>query len=153
MNAVDAVNGLTESPLLGTLSQTQRAAIAGLSRIETYQAGHRLFDEGGVADRCWVVFSGCVMVDATAPSRGRVAVQGIGPGELVGWSWLVPPHRWHLGATVVSPTRAVVVDAVRLRALADADPELGYRLSLVLVGALLDRLQATRSRLLELQQD
>ena len=142
---------LDDLPLLAGLTPTHRAAVAGISTIETYEPGHRLFDEGGAADRCWVVLSGCVMIDATTPSSGRVALQSLGHGELVGWSWVVPPHRWHFGATVVSPTRAVVVDAVKLRELADADPELGYRVALVMVGALANRLQTTRIRLLDLQ--
>lgn len=140
-------------PLLASLSHTQRAAIAGVSRFETYEPGTRLFDEGGLADQCWIVLSGCVMVDTVVPPRGKVVLQSIGPGELLGWSWLVPPYRWHFGASVVSPTRALVIDTSELRALAEADPSLGYQLSLVLVDALLNRLQATRIRLLDLYRN
>ncbi|MEV6719176.1 Crp/Fnr family transcriptional regulator [Lentzea sp. NPDC051208] len=122
-----------------------------MSTVKTYESGHRLFDEGGIADRCWVVLSGCVMIDSMTPSSGRAALQSLGRGELVGWSWVVPPHRWHFGATVVTPTRALVVDAVRLRELADADPEFGYRIALIMVRTLADRLQTTRIRLLDLQ--
>ena len=142
---------LDNLPLLADLSPTQRAAVAGISTVETYEPGRRLFDEGGVADRCWVVLRGCVMIDSATPSSGRVALQSLGHGELIGWSWVVPPHRWHFGATVVSPTRAVVVDAVKLRQLSDADPELGYRVALVMVQALVGRLQTARMRLLDLQ--
>ncbi|GAB2817599.1 Crp/Fnr family transcriptional regulator [Lentzea nigeriaca] len=140
-------------PLLTRLSHTQRAAIAGVSRIETYEPGTRLFEEGGLADQCWVVLSGCVMIDTVVPPRGRITLQSIGPGELLGWSWLVPPYRWHFGATVVSPTRAAVVDTGALRVLADEDPALGYQLSLILIDALLNRLQATRIRLLDLYRN
>ncbi|MGW4213588.1 Crp/Fnr family transcriptional regulator [Lentzea sp. NPDC004789] len=140
-------------PLLTNLSHTQRAAIAGVSRIETYEPGIRLFEEGGLADQCWVVLSGCVMIDTVVPPQGRMVLQSIGPGELLGWSWLVPPYRWHFGATVVSPTRAAVVDTGALRTLADEDPALGYQLSLILIDALLNRLQATRIRLLDLYRN
>ncbi|MCP2250478.1 Crp/Fnr family transcriptional regulator [Lentzea aerocolonigenes] len=140
-------------PLLTRLSHTQRAAIAGVSRIETYEAGTRLFDEGGLADQCWVVLTGCVVIDTVVPPRGKVALQSIGPGELLGWSWLVPPYRWHFGATAVTSTRAAVVDTGALRVLADEDPALGYQLSLILIDALLNRLQATRIRLLDLYRN
>lgn len=144
---------LDSLPVFAKLSHTRRAAIAGVSRIVTYPPETRLFDEGGLADQCWVVVSGCIMVDTLAPGRDRVGVQSIGPGELVGWSWLVPPYRWHFGATVVSPTRAVVVDTAALRNLADDDPAFGYQLSLILIDALLSRLQATRIRLLDLSRN
>lgn len=140
-------------PLLANLSRTQRAAIAGVSRHETYEPGTRLIDEGRPADQCWVVTAGCVLVDADIPGNGRVGVQSIGPGELLGWSWLVPPYRWHFGATVVTPTSAVVIDVKQLRTLFEADPALGYQLSLVLIEALLNRLQATRIRLLDLYRN
>ncbi|MFJ8962554.1 hypothetical protein ACIRG5_24510 [Lentzea sp. NPDC102401] len=71
---------LDSLPLFAKLSHAQRAAIAGVSRVETYAQETRLFDEGGLADQCWVVVSGCVVVDALAPGRGRVGVQSIGPG-------------------------------------------------------------------------
>jgi len=137
-------------PLLAALSAGQRAALAGISRIEEYAEGTRLFDEGGPADRCWVLLSGCVAVDTPGPERDRVVIQSVGPHELLGWSWLVPPHRWHFGATVVRPTRAVVMDTDRLRVLAQEDTALGYRLSTALLDALLNRLQGTRIRLLDL---
>ncbi|GLY49840.1 cyclic nucleotide-binding domain-containing protein [Lentzea sp. NBRC 102530] len=139
-------------PLFTNLSHTRRAAIAGVSRITTYAAGTRLFEEGGLADRCRLVPSGCVVVDAATGPHGRVAVESVGPGEIVGWSWLVPPYRWHFGAGVVSPTRAAVVDTAELRRLADEDPALGYQLSLVLLDAVLNRLQATRTRLVDLHR-
>jgi CRP-like cAMP-binding protein len=147
------MTGLDTLPLLTNLSHTQRAAVAGVSRIETYEPGTRLFEEGGLADQCWLVLSGCVMIDTVVPPRGRIVLQSIGPGELVGWSWLVPPYRWHFGATIVSPTRAAVVDTAALRTLADEDPALGYQLSLILIDALLNRLQATRMRLLDLYRN
>lgn len=144
---------LDSLPLLAHLSHTQRAAIAGVSRIETFEPGTRMFDEGGLADQCWVVLSGCVMLDAFVPPGGHVVLQSIGPGELIGLSWLVPPYRWHFGATAVSPTRAVVVDTAALRALANDDPALGYQLALILIEALVNRLQATRIRLLDLYRN
>jgi CRP-like cAMP-binding protein len=137
-------------PLLAALSHTHRAALAGIGRREDYDPGTRLFEQGTPADRCWIILKGCAMIDSEAPDHGRMAVQSVGPGELLGWSWLLPPYRWHFGATAVSPTTAIAVDAAELRKLADADPALGYRLSLILIEALLNRLQATRIRLLDL---
>ena len=148
-----AMTELDGLPLLAPLSHTHLAALAGISTREEFDPGTRLFEQGAQADRCWILLKGCAVVDSDAPGHGRMAVQSVGPGELLGWSWLLPPHRWHFGATVVSPTTAVVVDAEELRKLVDADPVLGYRLSLILVEALVNRLQATRTRLLDLHRD
>lgn len=77
-------------------------------------------------------------------------IQTVGPGELLGWSWLVPPYRWHFGAIAVAATTASMLDTLQLRALAEQDPSFGYKLTRTLLEALLQRFQATRARLLEL---
>jgi CRP/FNR family cyclic AMP-dependent transcriptional regulator len=82
-----------------------------------------------------------------------VTLQSVGAGELLGWSWLIPPYRWHFGAAAVAPTRALVLDAGQLRALIETDPALGYRLTRILLETLVNRLQATRLRLLDLYRN
>jgi len=77
-------------------------------------------------------------------------VQTLAPGELLGWSWLVPPYYWHFTAVAKAEVSAVEFDAARLRVLADGDPALGYPLALGLFEMVVARLQSTRSRLLDL---
>jgi CRP/FNR family transcriptional regulator, cyclic AMP receptor protein len=84
------------------------------------------------------------------PGRGAVVVQTLGPGDVLGWSWLIAPHRWHFRAVAIEPVTALELDTARLQALADQDPALGYPLTLGLFAAMLDRLQSTRARLLDL---
>ncbi|MFF0341316.1 Crp/Fnr family transcriptional regulator [Kribbella sp. NPDC004875] len=114
-----------------------------------YDDGERLFDEGGPADRCWLIRHGRVALDTAVPGRGQVVLQTLGPGDLLGWSWLVPPYRWHFGARAVGTVRATAFDAEQLRLLADQDPALGYALTRQLLVVVLDRLQSTRARLLD----
>lgn len=140
-------------PLLDGLSGAQRSAVTAVGRIEDYAPGTRLFDESGDADRCWLIISGHVVVDTHIPHRGPVTLQSVGAGELLGWSWLLPPYRWHFGAAAVAPTRALVLDAGRLRALMETDPALGYRLTRMLLETLVNRLQASRLRLLDLYRN
>lgn len=144
---------LSGTPLLAGLSGAQRSAVAAAGRIEDYAPGTRLFDEGGDADRCWLVISGHIVVDTHVPHRGPVTLQSVGAGELLGWSWLVSPYRWHFGAVTAAPTRALVLDAAQVRALIESDPELGYRLTRILLETLVNRLQATRLRLLDLYRN
>ena len=115
-----------------------------------FAARQRLFSEGQPAQGCWLIEDGRVALDMAVPGRGQVVLQTLGPGDVLGWSWLVPPHRWHYGATAVLPTTATELDTERLRALAELDPRFGYTLVLTLFEAVLQRLQATRARLLDL---
>ena len=140
-------------PLFAQLSGAERVLISRAARTVSFEAGRRLFCEGQSAYGCWLIRAGHVVIDAHVPSRGAVVVQTLGPGDVLGWSWLVPPFRWHFGATAIEPVSAVELDTVQLRALAEQDPRFGYRLTLALFEAMLERLQATRGRLLDLYRD
>jgi CRP/FNR family transcriptional regulator, cyclic AMP receptor protein len=132
------------------LSPAQRAAVAATARPVSYPEGARLFDEGQDATGCWLIRTGQVALQSEVPGRGPVTVHTLGPGDMLGWSWIVPPHHWHFTATAHTPVSALVLDTVALRRLADGSPALGYPLLLGILEAALARLQSTRWRLLDL---
>ncbi|MFB7667724.1 cyclic nucleotide-binding domain-containing protein [Kitasatospora sp. NPDC056138] len=136
--------------LLGGLPQTHRDQLLAIARDRSFPGGERLFDEGGAADRFWLIRSGEVALDLYVPGRPPPVVETVGPGQLLGWSWLFPPYRWHLGAQALAPVDAWEFPADQVRALCTADPELGYRLTLRCAEVIAERLQATRIRLLDL---
>lgn len=136
--------------VLHRLTAAQRAKVASAAHAVTFRAREPIFDEGGPADGCWLIRHGRVALDTTAPGRGTITVQTLGAGDVLGWSWLVPPRRWQFGAVAVDDVQATELDTDRLLALADADPGLGYALALGLFDAMLARLQNTRARLLDL---
>ncbi|QUQ64062.1 Crp/Fnr family transcriptional regulator [Kutzneria sp. CA-103260] len=144
---------LSAFPLLTGLSQTHIAVLSGAAQEVTFAAGDRLFTEGTPARGCWLVQRGCVAIDAGIPGRGPVVVQTVGPGEVVGWSWLVDPPRWHFGAVAVAPTVAIELDTDQLRAFAEHDPTFGYPVAVAMLAMVLDRLQTTRARLLDLYRN
>jgi CRP/FNR family cyclic AMP-dependent transcriptional regulator len=138
------------SPLFSRFSPAELSLLAETARPVRFAARARLFNEGEAARGCWLIQDGRVALDVTVLGRGEVVVQTLGRGELLGWSWLVPPYRWHLGATAVTATTATEFDTGRLRALAEGDPRFGYTLALTLFEAMLERLEATRARVLDL---
>lgn len=124
--------------------------LAGVSREVHYRAGHRIFEEGASAAGCWVITSGQVTLETHVPGRGRVAVETLHAGDLLGWSWLVPPYRWHFSAVAASDVDAVQIDTRALRAITGVDDAFGHALTRAIFAVLLDRLQTTRARLLDL---
>ncbi|AHH97514.1 cyclic nucleotide-binding domain-containing protein [Kutzneria viridogrisea] len=137
------------TPFAG-LAESHLEVLARAAREVSFAEGQRLFEEGAPAVGCWVVRRGCVAVDTVLPGQAPGVVQTLGPGQVVGWSWLVPPYRWHFGAVAVTPTLAVELDTEQLRAWAEHDPSFGYPVAMTLLATLLERLQATRARLLDL---
>jgi CRP/FNR family transcriptional regulator, cyclic AMP receptor protein len=148
--APDIAALLTGFPVLRQLSTGALAQIAAAARTVTFGQGERVFCEGEHAEGCWLLRDGRVALDVFIPGRGLVVVQTLSRGDVLGWSWLVPPYRWHFGATATERTTATALDTPQLRALADQDPAFGYALATTLFAAMLQRLQATRLRLLDL---
>lgn len=138
---------------LASLDRAELETLARAGRDVGYRAGQRLIVEGQRADRCWLIRTGRILLDSQVPGRGDVVVQSIGPGDLLGWSWLVPPYRWHFGAVTAEPVQAIEFEAAGLAEIADADPRFGRELTLLMFEALLGRLQATRARLLDLYRN
>jgi len=140
---------LAAQPLLRGMPTAQLAKLAEMCQHITIPAGQRLFEEGCVADRFWIIDADQVTIDASVPTQGRVIIETLGRSDLVGLSWMLPPYRWQFGAVATQPTQAFVFNAIAAREACSADPVLGYELSRRFSAVVLRRLQATRARLIE----
>jgi CRP-like cAMP-binding protein len=120
----------------------------------SFPAGARIFQEGSKADRFWTVITGLVALDVHVhvhvPGRRAATVDAIGQGELLDWSWLVPPHTWQLGAEAHGPVHALEFDATAVRTLIEEDPVLGLSITSCVATVVGNRLQSTQTRLLDL---
>lgn len=142
---------VTEHPFLRGLPAGFATELAACASTRSVPAGFRFFEEGGSANRFWLVSSGHVALDVHLPGRPPLIIETIGAGELMGLSWLSPPPRtWEFGAGATEPTSAFELDSAAVSALCDRHPELGYQITKRLITVLFDRLHATRIRLLDL---
>ena len=139
---------LAAHPFLHGMTHDHLAVLADAASDVTFPARHRLFEDGGNATRFWLIQSGYVALDLLVPGQGRMKIETIGMGELLGWSWLFPPYRWAFGAVAASPVEAFEFDGRAVRARCADDPELGYELTRRLAHVVARRLQATRVRLI-----
>lgn len=135
---------------LSAMSAENRDKLMALSREVTFPAGARIFEEGGRADHFWTIRTGAVQLDVHVPGRPAPIVETLGAGDLMGWSWLFAPYRWHFGAEAMSVVRAREFDAARVRALCAEDPVLGQQLVLSCAEVIAHRLTVSRTRLLDL---
>ena len=140
---------LAAQPFLRGMPAAQLSELAGLCEHVTVPAGQRLFEEGARADRFWIIDAGQVTLDANVPGQGRVTIEMLGRGDVIGVSWMQPPFQWRFGALATQPAQAFAFDARAVRAACDADPALGYELIRRFSAVLVQRLQATRARLID----
>lgn len=144
---ITAFDLLSSHPFLSGLSEHRLERLAHWSRRSLFHGGSRVFREGDRADAFWLIRDGEVQLDTEVPGRGTVIVESLGPGTVLGWSWLFPPYRWHFGAVAVVTTLTVALDATGVRRLCEEDPQLGYDLTSRFIQVVVERLQATRARL------
>jgi len=151
LRTLDAV--IVESPVFKDLPHDQLELIAGCAQNAVFDPGDRLFREGDQSDTFFLIRHGIVALDTYVPNRGQLTIDTVGPGEIVGWSWLVPPYRWHFTGRAVEQVRAVQFDGACLRGKCDDDTALGYALLTRFAQMLVDRLQATRIQLMDVYGD
>jgi CRP/FNR family cyclic AMP-dependent transcriptional regulator len=143
------ISVLGAQPFLRGMPAAQLAQLASACQHVTVPAGQRLFDEGSPARRFWIIDAGQAVLDATVPGRGRVTIETLGRGDVIGLSWMLPPYQWRFGAVATQPMQAFVFDAAPVRAACSADPAIGYELARRFSAVVVRRLQATRARLIE----
>jgi CRP/FNR family transcriptional regulator, cyclic AMP receptor protein len=115
-----------------------------------FKNGDLIFSEGGVANRLYLILSGKVILESSMDSEHEpVTIETIGPGGLLGWSWLFPPYYWIFDARADSPVNAIFFYGTRLREQCEINHELGYELMKRVSAVVIERLQATRHCLAE----
>jgi CRP/FNR family transcriptional regulator, cyclic AMP receptor protein len=139
-----------EAPALRSLAPDHRQTLVGCARNCTFEPGERILREGDPADAFYVIREGAVAIETEVPGRGAVVMQTLHDGELLGWSWLVPPYRTAFDARSVGTTHALALDGACLRGKCESDPALGYDLMKLISTVFVERLQDTRLRLLDM---
>ncbi|MHB9864164.1 Crp/Fnr family transcriptional regulator [Streptomyces sp. YIM S03343] len=127
-----------------------RQRLMAIAREASFSQGTRLFEEGGRADRFWLIRTGTVDLDIHVPGRRAAVIESLGHNELIGWSWLYVPHTWHLGAEAATPVRAYEFDAEAVRTMCTEDPVFGQSIAQWVGAVVAHRLHSARTRLLDL---
>ncbi len=141
---------LATHPLFAGLDPKITDLLGGCATNAHFADGTYLFKAEEPANIFYLLRSGDVALEVSMPGRGRLTVQTLHPGHVVGASWILPPYRWRFDARAVGSVRATGVDATCLRNKCDADPKMGYQVMQRFLPIVAQRLQTTRLRLLDL---
>jgi len=140
---------LAEHSFLKGLESQYIKLLVGCASNVRFNAGQYIFREGEEADQFYMIRQGKVALEIHAAERGPIIVQTIGEGDVLGWSWLIPPYRWRFDARAMELTRAIALDGKCLREKSEEDHSLGYELLKRFSSIIIERLEATRLQLLD----
>ena len=143
---------VTEHPFFGGMSADHLRLLAGCASNVRFNAGQFVLREGEEANQFYLIRHGKVALEVYAPNRGALTIQTLGEGEILGWSWLVPPYRWKFDARCIELTRAIALDGKCLREKSESDCRLGYELLKRFSQVMLEHLQSARLQLLNVYE-
>ena len=141
---------MQEHPFFEGLGPAALELLAGCAANESFPAGEVFVREGGPADKFYLLRHGTVAQEIRVPGRDPLIVETLGKGDILGWSWIVPPFRWTFDARALELVRAISLDATCVRAKCEQDHSLGYDLYQRMVPVISRRLKAVRLRLVDM---
>lgn len=141
---------LKKHPFFTDLPDENLKFITSCAKNVRFHEGESLAREGQPADEFFLIREGRVAVGMASPRGGRLLIDTRDAGDVIGWSWLFPPHVWQFDLTAVSPVRVLSMDGKCLRNKCDEDPRLGYELMRRFSRVVVGRLAATRLQLIDL---
>ncbi|HUU12902.1 MAG TPA: cyclic nucleotide-binding domain-containing protein [Terriglobia bacterium] len=143
---------LAEHPFFARLEDRHLKLLVGCAANVRFDAGQYIFRGGEEANQFYLIRHGRVAVEIYAAERGSITILTLGEGEILGWSWLLPPYHWQFDARAVELTRAIALDGVCLRKKCEEDHDLGYELLKRFAHIIEDRLEATILQLLNVYE-
>lgn len=147
------IRGLEETlaahPVFRDFDKETLDLLAGCARNEHFRAGETIFAEGDDADKAFLIRAGEVAVEIAAPQHEPLVVETVRAGDVLGWSWLIPPYRHMSDARALGDVRAISLDAVCMRNKSEQNPVLGYQMFRHFVPHMATRFRALRMQLLD----
>lgn len=132
---------LPEFAFFEGLEKQELERIAEYAKYTHFEAGDEILTQGDAADRFYVILSGRVRLTCNLPDV-RLTVKELGPGDVVGFSWLFTPEKVHFNAYALEPVKAVFIYGTLLRTQFQDAPGLGYKLAVKTGRAMLERFEA-----------
>ncbi len=132
-----------EYDLLKGIPQEHAARFLALGSRLNLSSDQELFRLGAPADQLFVLARGRIALTVPMLVRGRtedVLVEEKMPGETLGWSALVPPHRFTLNAVALVATEVLAFNRADLLDHFAENPAVGYVVGLNLAGVIGHRL-------------
>lgn len=141
---------LRDHPLFEGLPDSYLYLIADCSEEKVFNKSSYLFHYQQPAQKFFLMLEGQAVLLSHLPMGGLTTLETITAPNVAGWSWLIPPYRWHYSLKASQDTRCLVIHTESLKAKMEADKsfsvDMYQRFMVVVVG----RLQASRLQTMDI---
>lgn len=141
---------LMQHPLLIDMSAEHVELIIGCASNVRFDTGQIIFREGQEANEFYLIRQGKIALEIGSPGHGHIGIHTLTEGDILGWSWLIPPYHWQFDARALDLTLAIALDGRCLRNKCESDHELGYQLLKRFSHIVTQRLESTRLQILDM---
>lgn len=149
MSTPEILSQLKAHPFVRGLRDDYVELLAGCTENRNYNSGDYLLRYQKPAEEFLLLREGKVLLLNNVPGKDITPLESISAPNVIGWSWLLPPYRWHFDVKAQSPVSCLVVHAMCLTGKMETDKEFGYEMYKRFFEVVVDRLQASRLQVLD----
>jgi CRP/FNR family cyclic AMP-dependent transcriptional regulator len=140
---------LKENQLFQDLEPEMLRKILEFTERRECEAGSLVFSQDEEAEKIFLVEEGLVGVVIEISPSTKLTIASESKGGIIGWSAVVPPHRYTASAKCFKRSRLLALDGKKLREFCHQEPELGLRIIEELATVIALRLQKTNLQVLD----
>lgn len=131
------------------LDDSITAFLADSATARQVKKGEVLFKPGATADKFYLIRTGEVAIQVPAVMGPQLDVQALGKDQILGWSWLIAPYRWHFLARALEDSEVLEFDGSAILERCEQDPAFGYELLKRFASLMSERLDAARQKMMD----
>ncbi|MCA9401617.1 MAG: cyclic nucleotide-binding domain-containing protein [Candidatus Omnitrophica bacterium] len=135
---------LRNHPIFRAFNKQHLQIIAKSAVKQSYAEDEVVFQEGEPAEKFFLIDEGKVSIEIGSSGLHPVSIQTLRKGEVIGWSWLIPPHYWRFTVRSKMDSVLYAFDGKKLRTVCENNAEFGYALMKAFAQILAIRLETTR---------
>jgi CRP-like cAMP-binding protein len=135
---------LREHPFLQELSDDHVRILVGCAKNARFTPGAFLMREGEEESTFFLLREGSVSLESHLPGKPPATVETLGPGDVLGVSWMFAGAHAHIDARAREPVLAFALDGACLRTKIASDDALGHALARRLLEVTYRRLERLR---------
>lgn len=128
------------------LRPEQMERLCGIAEVRRFEKGEYVQREGTDCDALYVVKQGRVLIEMTLPGNNVISIHTVMPGDLFGWSAVVPPHRVTAASRCLEDCVIIAMPSADLQELFQQDVAIKAEVFEVLARTVGKRLTETREQ-------